>query len=79
MVGDEEALLWFHGWSRFWRDSQSALHPPLYRMTFQIYDDPLSMVEAARMTSLIAGLGAILLVALIARRITDQRWAILFS
>ena len=75
MVGDEQALLQFNGWSRFWQDSLSALHPPLYRLTFQLFADPLSAVEGARMTSLIAGLGTVVLVGLLARRITEHRWA----
>jgi len=75
ILGDEQALLQYHGLERFWRDSLSALHPPLYRMSFRMFLDPLAALEMGRMGSFVAGLALIGLMAVNARRLLGSRIA----
>ena len=79
IVGDEEALVQFNGWSGVWINSLTALHPPLYRLSFSAFLEPLTAVGAARSVSLLCGLLFLVALTDFSRSITQSRLAGLSS
>jgi len=75
ILGDEQALLQFHGWEVVWRNSLTTLHPPLYRLSFRLFLEPLATVEVARSFSLLFALVFIAVLAAFTRSIAGSRIA----
>ena len=72
-TSDEVSLLKWRGWGWELSDNLNRLHPPLYRMSFTAWLDPAEALDAARLVSVVAGTLTIVLVWLLARRVTHSR------
>jgi len=75
VVGDEQALLKYHGIDRILHDGSNALHPPFFRMSFRMFLEPMEGLEAGRLFSLVAALALIGMMAVVGRRLTGNRLA----